>query len=360
MVRAVSEAHIDRITNLSCEEVRGVIRKLVREARILFAEADIVTKRDFNVLNAALTILDSNGITAMSRLGDIRNVNDRFGALVLTSRAPRVAEGDPTCVDVVLTYDHIIEGNNQNLNPLTLGGLPAPEVFGKGKTSIREKETNFFYPNGIVDPDKKTQILIAHQYAITDTGIPPTAFEKNLPRVVFQGGHVKAPFPESTHSITGLFATPRPRAYAKAIIAATNSVSWIGDPAGTWLCTEVQWEVNNPAVNNIAGLPNYRMTFEFHHNPDGWEPEVAFKDERYGRPPADVVQAYIAIDEADGGDGVLRWQGIVGILDPDDPEARGIINIPAGVWKVPMLKKLDFDAFFGTVVEGANVPAFGI
>jgi hypothetical protein len=278
----------------------------------------------------------------MSVLGDVKNVGDRFASLVLVKRSPAIAN-DPCTVEVTLEYEHLIDGHNQILRT-----PPSGLLFGKGKTSIREKSTNFFYPNGVRDESKKTQIVVAHQFPPEETGIPASAYNKLYPKVVFQGGDVKQAFPESTYQLQGLINTNSPLLIAELVVASTNSVPWLGAKEGTWICSECGWEVNNPG-ESVTVVSTYKFLFEFHNNPDGWDPEVAFHDQRTGIPPAGLVEA-----TATDVNGVLRLQTILAPTGGDPSLSWNTVYIPAGTWKVPALYRMDFDNYFGAIFDGST------
>lgn len=346
--------HIDHLSNLAAREERGVVRGMTRLVRVEFTQAEIATHRNPNVLMLALAVLDDAGLTAMSVLGVGRDPQkdpeQRYAPLVLTKRLPKLSTQDDNCwVDVTLEYEHLIDGPNQVLrDPPILFST----VYGKGRTSIREKTTNFFYPYGNQTPENlggpgRVQILVAHQYGPNESGIPASAYSKEYPRVVFQGGEIKLPYPESTYTITGLVSTRKPAKLTRQIVTCLNRIEWQGGPPRSWICSAGEWEINNPAYGGDLAEPVYRMSFEFQHNSDGWDPEVVFLDERYGRPPADVQKA-INFDRDDE-HGVLRMASIPVLTEGGNLEFK---DIPAGLWKVPALVDKDFDAFFGVLFDG--------
>jgi hypothetical protein len=348
---------IDKVENLSCHEALGVIRSLTRKVRVQFDKSEITLVRDYNVLSEALKVLDLQGVVAGQKLGDFRNRDERFAPLILTNRDPSIVDNDPCWVDVICRYDHMIDGPNQTLRNPTYGVL-----FGKGKTSIVEKSTNFYYPFGIRDPsdlDKgKQQIVVSHTYPSHETGIAASPHDPDYPRNIVQSGEINIPYPQSTYSVEGIFPTNNPAALSYAIVASINVNRWQGQPPLTWICSECRWEVNDPSNRQglgagIARTPTYRMGFEFQYNSDTWDPAVVFIDQRTSRPPAGVL---IATDVAGldvpakfGGPGPERVRRMA--VHPNGKQ------VPAGLWKVPALRRIDFDAFFGAIFEGINPPA---
>lgn len=341
---------IDKVEDLKCSESNGVIRSLTRKVRVIFDKNEMTLQlRNQNILVAALNVLDGQGMLVGSRLGDIRKREDRFAPLTLVNRDAAVAEGDPCVVDVTCRYDHVMEGSSQALyNPAN--GL----IFGKGRTSIVEKTTNFFYPYGIrdpKDPDKdKTQIVVAHTYDAYETGIAASPHNPDYPRTIVQGGEISIPYPQSNYVVQGIFPTARPARIALLIVATVNQVEWLGMPPVTWICSEAQWEVNDPSdkVLGLGKLPNYKFSFEFQYNVDTWDPAVVFIDSRTGRPPHNVRTGEFISGGGFPGTpagpaGVLRM-----VLHPNGKE------IPAGVWRVPALRRMNFDGFFKALFEGAT------
>lgn len=342
--------HMDKVENLNAKEVYGVIRSLTRKAKVEFTKAEIANSRNQNVLDLALTVLDNNGYKAMAPVPGTTITSSRYGALVCVERIPSISDNDPCWVEIILNYQHILDGPNQILKG-PVSGL----IFSKGKSSIVDKSTNFFYPFG----DKsKNRILLqtAHKYGEKDQAIAGMPLDPDFPRTVFQGGEINIPFPQANISFQGLIATTRPRALAKSIIGTVNGAEFMGDPTTYWLCSEVAWEVNDPTTHlatgglPIAG-PNYKFTFEFQYNDDGWDPTIVFLDQRMSKPPPDVLFA-TTDDETANGAGVLRMV----INDAGLPLGNPQRLRPAGIWQVAALRRLDFNAFFGAVIEAAAPP----
>lgn len=346
------EIYIDHLSDLKCTEVRGVIRSLTRKARVLLRGDLTADLRGPNVLAAVLGYLDDVGLSAMSTLGNVTDANSPYHALVLVNRSPQIAENDQNCVDVVLTYEHLIEGHNQ-----TAIGPPTGLLFGKGKTSIVEKQTNFFYPRG--DKTKpKIQLEVGHQFPITDKRAATITDDPRYPRYRIQGGQINIPYPQSNYRFDGIVATAFPALLANRLIAKINDRPWMGMPKHTWLCSEVTWEINDPGIALFARpviKPNYKFGFEFQYNSDTWNPTVAFHDQETGTLPAKVVVATEqGVNAAGQPDGIVRYMLLprlipgIGLI--------GLDKVPAGVWQVPALQEKDFDAAFGALFEGGNPP----
>jgi hypothetical protein len=251
---------------------------------------------------------------------------------------------------VILKYEHLLDGPNQGLFRQT----PNPPVFfGRGRASIAEKSTNFFYPNG--DTTKpRVQILVAHSFPESDIDVVgPYLDQVKWPRTVFQGGEVTIPYPQANYHIVGYLNTISPWLIVDRFLVHVNEVEWLNKPPLTWICSEVQFEMMDPEPSIVIGEdlvpqtePLYKFEFEFQYNVDTWTPTVTFNDQRTGRPPAGVLPGLIpGPDDAIGfAAGVNNFN-----YNPTNENLQ-----PAGYWNVPALQLLnfqaEFDAFFDMAV----------
>jgi hypothetical protein len=360
---ALPQVHIDRIQALTCEEDRGAIRSLSRLVLVEFDRLyiDAANARNQNVQMLALDACTNADLGPGHTISDLGEAGKRFSNLVCVKRSCTMAD-DPCFVRVTLKYDHIADGPNQNIAFNGEDQLPANRVLvGKGKTSIVDKSTNFYYPNGDRNFER-TLIQVAHHYGNREwpAGIVSA---KDTIRTVIQGGEITIPFPQSNFSVTGLVATDEPHILAKSICPSINSEIWQGDPVFTWLCTEASWELNDgdPGPNIVVpSLPIYRFKFEFQYNEDGWDPTVVFLDQRTGRPPHDVVWAseIAAIPSDPPATFATVLSKMTNLLDKDDPGSSNpdLLLVPAGIWKVPALRRVDFNVFLGSLVDGVTRP----
>jgi hypothetical protein len=336
----------DRIDTLELEERNGVIRSMTRVCRVMFKPEEV--KGNYQILSQSLLALDAVGLTYLSDLSGV----DRYDALVLVGRSPKLV-GDPGCVDVTLKYEHVLDGPNQNLHRPKSG-----VIFGKGRTSIAEKSTNFYYPYG--DPKNgKVQILTSHAFKSSDVEVAAMNLTPNFPMTVFQGGEVNIPFPQANFKLQGvILGISDPWKVASAFIACINVKEWLTRPALTWICSEVEWDVLDVGFQNPA-RQGYKFGFEFQYNLDGWWPTVVFNDQRTGRPPANVRPATTinpedkpdakAVNPVDGSIGVKSY--MVNPYTEGLPSYATVIQ-PAGYWDVPCLKPVNFDQLFGAYFEG--------
>lgn len=240
---------LDHISLLEAHEVNGTIRRMTRRARVTDVDIGI----DYHALNA---VLNEVGVPALHSTP----TGVEFAQLILVARKPKLLH-DPSCWDIDLDYEHILEGPNQNLSLPTFG-----TIFGKTKVSVQQKTTNLYRENGI--GDQKT-ITVSHTFPSLDSKNPGKAFS--------QGGEVTIYQPQRNLHFSGHYATPFPWVLANYLIASINSSTWVGQGETEWMCVEVAWE--------LMKLGRYQFEFNFQHNPDGWNPTAVFIDEDTGRPP---------------------------------------------------------------------------
>lgn len=109
--------------------------------------------------------------------------------------------------------------------------------------------------------------------------------------------------PSATLSATGIDAVSQPVAVQVAWAGYLNNDTWMGFPAGCWMCTRCDFSPHDLADSP----PRYKFTFEFQLNTKGWTPTVYFRDPATGQIPSDltfgigykrvVVQGYRAFGE---------------------------------------------------------------
>lgn len=316
------QAVIDHVDTLDMEEVNGAITSVTRLARVIG-----LVNTDYTIL---WTALEAAGVPPYhSTLPEVTvpGVNP-FSGLVLTRRSARLHNDDRGTVDATLKYEHLLAGPNQQLQQPRSG-----VIYTKGKCSIREKATNFFYPfgvhSGIVNGTavEQQRLTVAHQYgnSTSENGELAGLFKEQV-------GEIKVPFPESNIQFQGVVTILNPVAYAYKFIAAINRFAWQSQPELTWLISEVSWEILRPDTNL------YKFGFEMQNNPDGWDPDIVYIDSRTNLPPSDVLRATTP-----------DQYGIVRLVDNPLTLAP---NIPAGAWKVPYLRRLNFEVEFGAFFEG--------
>lgn len=341
---------VDRITDLDMEEDRGVIKSLTRLVLVEFSNTEIATNRDFSVLQKAMVALNAAGLTPNSTpfsTTAAQSVNYPFIDLYLTKRTPRVKDGDPQYVEVRLRYDHVTDSSVQALD--SKGRSLIGKLAAKGRCSIVEKTTNFFYPHGDTRCERQL-IEVAHTFPVTDPSAVVSRIDPDLPRTGRQVGEISIPFPQANITIPCLVKTLAPYALARQMIRHINSQPWNGEKELTWLCSEVSWELLGYPAHILPDTASYyTMTFEFQYNSDGWDPFVVYNDQRIGRPPSEVLKATLdsSYDAIDAG-AVVATYNVFNLNQ--HPETFN--NQPAGAWNVPALPRKDFQAFFGAAVDG--------
>lgn len=315
---------------------------LTRKVRVVWGAEE--RAQNFGILRDTLEFLDGQGFGMFSLLydpGEGGKDEMDYSSLVLVERKPSIGQNDPCVVDVELKYDHILDGPNQLISSPPLG-----VIYGKGRCSIVEKSTNFFFPYGDKS-QKRIQIMVGHKYEDTDSSVAGFTLvnQVKLPKVAIQGGEINIPFPQGNFQCEGIKKdVDDPWGFAMTAIAKLNRKSWLGQRPHCFLCTEVSWQMLNWKVGT------YRFAFEFQYNDDTWDTSVVFLDQRTGRPPAKVVRGYITDPSLVGGpyEGrVLNYQ-----VHPNYDALNVEGQFPAGVWQVPALAEIDFNEFFVANFEG--------
>lgn len=328
---------VDRIDTLECVERNGVIRSLTREVRAHGLSSQV----DYNVLVAAMNRagVPQYGATLTSAANRVE-----FGALSLIERAAKaVANDDKDAWSIMLKYEHLMDGPFQYLMNPSSGFIMV-----RGRSSVTEKETNFFQYKGD-QARPRVQILVSHTYPF-NTEVPLVRYEPDYPgQTQIQGGEIKIPFPQDNVKMEGVIRTNDPW-YIKGLIhRKLNKYTWLGKPPRHWCCTEVEFDCINPrrpltAVDVGAEARLYRFALEFQENFDGWDPTVTFIDKRTGLPPHNVEFGTQADATAPGAPEVLMWRPNEGSL------TTNATLLPAGYWEVPALPETDYSAFFGATI----------
>lgn len=376
---------VDTLNTLNAVENRGVIRSMTRMATVIFQPSELVGVVNQSILQLALAACDATNLTSFSTL-----VDEGFASLVLIERNPKLIEKDKT-VEVELKYEHVLDGPNQQLFAPTSGIL-----YGKGRSSIVEKSTAFYYPFGKQNPDDPTgmngrvAILVAHTFPPADMSTMGVASAPGLPFTVIQSGEVQLPFPQENFQMMGILTTDNPRGVAEQFVAKVNQNIWLSKPARSWICSDCQWDINK-LPESLSHTPTYKFTLEFQYNVDTWNPTVVFKDQKTGRPPFNIEFADPNFPDKNGVVCLVKnpWIAasaskvavggiagpLAGTLIPTAPGINaplsslsvlgGIIGPtadlfgggfqPAGCWTVPALEGVDFNELFQAIFEGQNV-----
>jgi hypothetical protein len=86
--------------------------------------------------------------------------------------------------------------------------------------------------------------------------------------------------------------TDTPGTEARAFVNKLNSAIWLGDAAGLWKCTRVEYA---PAILTTSPQ-KWRFRYFFSYDPAGWQPRVTYIDASTGRPPNGLVEGTGAKD----------------------------------------------------------------
>ncbi len=127
------------------------------------------------------------------------------------------------------------------------------------------------------DARQKYQIVVGHKY-------PPEDKELGN-QTVYQTGEITVMEPHRNYKVSGEVFTAFPWNLANNIIGRVNKFPWMNGQVEEWMCTEACWEA-------VFVRRKYRMSFEFQHNPDTWQPTAVFVDRRTGKPPAELVPGF--------------------------------------------------------------------
>lgn len=351
------QIHLDHLSALSGKMERGAIRSVTRTARLIFSAEELDDEnediRSPEILSAALDALEEEGFVFGSLLNE---ANTRWSHLVLVGMEPKLAMSDSqNCVDVTLSYQHVLDGANQFATSADSDSITVPSgrIWGKYRTGIVEKTTNFFYPNGDrSNPDAKTLIVVSYTVPTWDIRVGGIPHDPNHPRTIYQGGEITIPFPNANYRFELVVSCIDPVKLANTIRNRINTLPWLGYDSYTWICSNVEIEMlarDGGIIGPDRSL--YKFAFEFQHNNDGWKPTVVFNDQQSGKPPAGVDEQKATIIDDNG---VLRLRA-----DPYPQFSLGnpLNNIPAAIWQVPALRELNFDAYFNNCQFEAVVTA---
>lgn len=253
------QVKIDHIDTLSMNEVNGAVTEVVRRA--------IVTgmiQTDYTILQASLNQV------GIPEYGDSLD-GDGFEGLILTERNPRVQNDDAGTVLVDLVYKSSL--GNQELGRTNVLGRGS--IYGTGRASVVQKTTNFYVPyGGSVQPVQAAeQITVEHTFPNDDPDFPG--------QTITQGGEVSVYVPEANFAFEAFINVSNPWGTVAAVLGKINNGLFLSQPAYTWMCTEVMFNIVKPG--------RYKFKFEFQLNLDTWDPEAIFIDQRTGRPPPGLV-----------------------------------------------------------------------
>lgn len=239
----------DRIEDLVMEERFGALVKLVRR----FIVVGLSGYTDYSVL---LDAINATGIPQWNE-GLDGGTN-----LISTQRSVRMIDKDKAYVDV--TYEHYHnEGQDFDSPPV---GVQTGEL----RVNIQQVDTN--------KDENGDMIELSHTYPEDDKDYGG--------QTKTQVGKIQVFSPQRTQTYRGSKQTQTPWLIANQIVGCLNSTPWSGGEVRTWMCTGATWQL----LDATEGANRYFMSFEFQHNPDGWDPTAVFIDDRTNQPPKGLVE----------------------------------------------------------------------
>lgn len=283
------KAKITTLKLLSARERNGVIVQMRMQAIVVDLE-----DTDYKMLSTALT---TAGVPEAGSFLD-----DKFQSLILVERNPAINENDSGSATVELVYETVLPSDNQDLDAGDSHGI----VYGKMSASIHQKTTNLLYPDGDRTKPRET-IQVGHTYPIDDPRFKGIYKE--------QGGVITIHQPQKNFKFGGWKNTSSPWLVASALIGKVNSDIWMGEGARQWMIISVTWELMG--TQTLDDSPRYKMTFEVQHNPDTWDSDVVFIDERNHKPPIGLKQEGInqAVAGKEFGIRTIKYQKSISYSD---------------------------------------------
>ena len=170
------------------------------------------------------------------------------GHLIVRARNPVAISGKIIQVEIVY----------KQLGSLDEQPPPGTNSVVGGETALEQIKTEF---------DK-----FGNQITLTHNGIT-------------RGGSVNIQRPRDRLTFTRIEQSLAPGVITRAFTGKTNLFLWNGGIPGTWLCDRIPFDQENPTLKP----PSYRFSYQFKHDPGGWNPQVVFIDPETGEPPPDLV-----------------------------------------------------------------------
>lgn len=180
--------------------------------------------------------------------------------LQATKRSGKILDGDPSKAEITVEYERIQRAvfSRQEFEFRVTGG-----------TSLQQIQSAFDgYGN---------QIVLSHDF----TG---DSLHDGVTQPESQGGEVSVLSPQTMYRFEGILATNYPDIISRSWAGYLNADYWANGVAGSWLCTDVSFELHDLSFYGAY----WKFTFEFTHNPQGWQPVAVYNDEQRNRPPSDL------------------------------------------------------------------------
>lgn len=209
-----------------------------------------------------------SALNAVKDLGnDLRQVHPAIGKGTFKVVSLNVEAVQAGIMRVFVNYAEIPDENNIKIQ---YGATVQVEQTNK-EFSKRTK-------NARKDPDK--QIILEHTFKEKKEG------QEDVNRKEKQGVFVEVQVPNASVSFIKEvpFDVAIVNGLTRGFVGRTNSDSFLGDPAGTWLCTGIS------GGSEDGGL-HFLLTFEFQRNfsENGWDASIVFIDSKTDQPVEDPV-----------------------------------------------------------------------
>lgn len=327
-------AHVDILDSLELVERGGVLNQVKRLARVTGLDGDV----DWRVLRTALDHPD------VPKYGDYLPP-DLFELkhLIVSERQPKIYDKDKGCVEIVLTYDHVLNGPYQDLT----GGVHRRAIYGRMRSSVIEDETDKEpvdangSPAGTVrpagHPTDHAHYIRGYRAAIVAYTMPAN-HATNRGQADVQLGQFKVVFPQATYQITGWLDVNDPSVVENYYLAKINNHAWLGKPAETWLCTEVQYQLMGARSPDVINFARYQFSFEFQYKSDGWQPGIVYIDKDTNRPPQDVIDSIpVAVTGYYGNIGAARridYYSKIDFRGPSSTIGKGYFGVAEDITEV--------------------------
>lgn len=231
------------------------------------------------------------GLSALVR-GLTENDNERLLTAVTTAG---ISPGDASTTFPGLYCDEInprvvSEGNVQvdyvfrrksGNSLLYLGSLTDGLGFhNNGAYFIWEGGSSLTQIETVVDANG-TVMEVSHTYTGAETSPPVPVGEADPQPVVLNVGS-----PQSTVTGRGYLQVAYPDVVSRAFTGYINSDIWAGEPPGTWMCINVDWQ---PVYTNTNPYV-FEFSFTFLHDWRGQQPGAVYINPNTGKPPVGLVQ----------------------------------------------------------------------
>lgn len=269
-------AQVDALSIVEHDEDSGITMSTTRMVQVTGLTPAIAPV----MIDEVKTELDNQGYENGAVLAGHNN-------LILRGRRVRInPRGNHTHADVTLIYKHFSSGGQNLLTP-TLGVI-YPQTTG----TLQQRPTQVYPQDYTTVGQRGKPITVKHTFPDgtnshqDEDGVTLAADRDFAGQTIEQGGQVNVFTPQETTTFRGLYPTSAPAYIRRQMRRTVNRYTWNGRPSGTWLCTKADYEYRDIE----ASPPIVEFVFEFQENPEGWDPDVIYVDQRTGKPPPGLVE----------------------------------------------------------------------